>query len=333
MKKSLLLTLAAVLIGCQSNAMYRDAFRRTYGAAQQYARNAYNRGANALSNIGAYTRGYMPKVAPYQTTRPLSNYAYGQTRNAWSQYSKPAIAAGLAGAGLGAGYAMQRPAYAEEIDLIEQKFQEINKLIEMKTDLGEIGYLMMELASSLIKENKTSEGNKRRYIELESKRINLQEEKVKEHFERAAKNTYDPNCDPHLIDCNPNYDTFRELINFLMEFYIPHINLVNHPEELDHDKFKFYIPQGMVNALKYIAYEKGHLDQIIQRINEDLQKFRNQLLQEKAPLNMDIKQRIESRLALLNAIKDLIEKDFPQKNGYITYPPETSWIPWNWVGY
>lgn len=116
MKKKLLLMLAAVLTGCQSNAMSRDALRRTYGVAQQYARNAYNRGTTALSNIGASTKGYMPKIAPYQATRPLSNYTYGQPRNAWGQYRKPAIAAGLAGAGLGAGYIMQQPALAEEIN-------------------------------------------------------------------------------------------------------------------------------------------------------------------------------------------------------------------------
>lgn len=55
----------------------------------------------------------MPKVAPYQANRLLSNQT-AQARN-WSYYRKPIIATGLAGIGLGAGYAMQKPVLAEEV--------------------------------------------------------------------------------------------------------------------------------------------------------------------------------------------------------------------------
>jgi len=354
MKKlyAILFVTAIVAIGEHSNAAYvtragsqllptlRTAAPRYFSTGQQAVKSpAFSRAGSLRpqsrlfsTTPKTFTTGSVPKVGP-----SLSQQAASLAR----KYYKPAatVGAGALGTYLGSKYLTSRTpdmnifrpfvAVAEEVDPIEQEFQEIEELIRR----GEHNQAqrLFQLGNALIEIGDTSAHNKQRYIKLISEALNQQEEEFVNnlhdqltHPKICVLKRFDGDKIERILEDDPNPSAiYKNLIYDLTENMIPNLHLARHPEELDVTKLT--IPKGIVNALKRVSYEKGQGEKIMQEIAKQKEHLQNSDNLED-PF-------FKKRWALLNAIQELIEKDFPEKDGYVIYKPASSWTPWHWLGY
>ncbi len=239
-----------------------------------------------------------PKVHTFATQRVGQPSLYQRAVELARRYYRPAAAVGVGA--LGTKYLTSktpdmnifRPsvALAEEFDLYEKDFQYLTN--KFQSNPGLVWSVVYTTQYGALGEQLRENNDA---TEENKKRYAKLSQTVIKHL-------YQLKGVPlrHLIDETEIETTLAE--------GLPNINLV---KELDLNK-RIYIPKIIIDLYKSDKQKTLKLIDKIERRHRGNDK-------------KDIRAR-----ALLNMVREITKKDFPENDGYIVYTQ--SWIPWGWFG-